>query len=208
MSNPDKSEALMRLDAQQTPQNNKDLPDISLGQETEFSGSLSQVGMGKIEMPILYTLDNNEPILLPALISAFVSLDKPEAKGIHMSRLYLELKNNLHIKPITQENLQTPLKNFIFSHEGMSESAYIEIRFSVPLERKALISGELGFRQYPVVINAELIKSKFAFTITTEILYSSTCPCSAALARQLIQQAFIEKFKDKNELKKMMLLNG
>ena len=27
-----------------------------------------------------------------------------------------------------------------------------------------------------------------------EILYSSTCPCSAALARQLIQQAFQERF--------------
>lgn len=36
--------------------------------------------------------------------------------------------------------------------------------------------------------------------LSVEVPYSSTCPCSAALARQLIQEAFAEQFGTEQEV--------
>lgn len=183
------------------------LPDISKVQKTAHVGSLSQVGMGQIEMPILFELNGRGQILLPASIDAFVSLDDPEAKGIHMSRLYLEVKKQLQNQPLNATTLQGLLESFLNSHEDLSESAYIVVRFQLPLERKALLSGEMGFRQYPVTLRAHLRDGRFDFTIGAEILYSSTCPCSAALARQLVMQEFSDQFKSEKEISKNSVLN-
>lgn len=195
-----------------TPKNTRvvdeTLPDVSLKQKTEVAGRLSQVGMGKIEMPILLAVTKNStPVLLPALIDAFVSLDNPEAKGIHMSRLYLELKESLQSQPVTLDSLKEILTKFIISHDGLSESAYLNLNFQLPLERAALLSGEMGYRQYPVQIRANLKDKKFDFVIGVEVLYSSTCPCSAALTRQLVQQQFVKKFKSQDKINKDELFN-
>lgn len=182
----------MRIDARQ--QNSESMPDVSVFQKSDYASRLSQVGMGKIEMPILFASLPGPAVLLPASIDAFVSLDDPNAKGIHMSRLYLEIKNSLRDEAVTAASLKSVLQKFLSSHEGLSESAFIELRFGVPLERKALVSEEIGYRQYPVTLKARIQNKKFEFSMATEIMYSSTCPCSAALARQLLQQAFIERF--------------
>lgn len=178
------------------------LPDISIQEKTSFSGRLSQVGMRKIEMPVLFHVESGAPVLLPAQIDAFVSLDNPDTKGIHMSRLYLELKNNLHLKPVTPQSLKEILQKFITTHTGLSESSYLVISFQVPVERKALVSGERGYRQYPVTLKAQIQNKKFDFELSTEILYSSTCPCSVALARQLIEKEFLAQHADVETLKK------
>jgi GTP cyclohydrolase IB len=199
----------MKLDAQHqksTLQAADTLPDISLAEKTQFVGTLSQVGMGKIEMPVLFSATGGTPMMIPALVDAYVSLDSPEAKGIHMSRLYLELKNNLTVKPLNFETLKSVLENFIESHSGLSESSYISLKFNVPLERKALISGEVGYRQYPVVFDAKLKNNKFDLSFSAEIMYSSTCPCSAALARQLNQQEFAMQFDKQDTIKKADVL--
>ena len=47
----------------------------------------------------------------------------------------------------------------------------------------------------------------FAFELETEILYSSTCPCSAALARQLIQEQFVTDFADAHPLDRSKVLD-
>jgi GTP cyclohydrolase I len=184
----------MRVNPHMTNSLSSDMPDVSMMQKSEFSARLSQVGMGKIEMPILYACGFQQPVMLPALIDAYVSLDNPDAKGIHMSRLYLELKNGFREKPVTLVSLKEILLKFIESHKDLSESAYLELKFSVPMERKALVSGEVGFRQYPVTMRASLKGKRYDAILGTEVLYSSTCPCSTALARQLMQQAFIEQF--------------
>lgn len=183
------------------------LPDVSLKQKSKHAGVLSQVGMGKIEMPILLEVKGHkEPILLPAEVDAFVSLDNPEAKGIHMSRLYLELKNSLQAKPVTLEYLRQILSNFIQTHEDLSESAYLNFRFQLPVEREALLSGEMGYRHYPVTLRASLKGQQFDYIAGVEVLYSSTCPCSAALARQLVQEQFDKKFSGKDKLTKSDVL--
>ncbi len=187
---------------------------MSTLQRSEVATRLSQVGMTKIEMPVLFQLEGAAaPLLLPAVIDAFVSLDDPHAKGIHMSRLYLELKNNLQVKTLSFALMKEILKNFLSSHEGLSESAYLEIAFQIPVERRALISGEPGYRQYPAVMKARSEKGVFECSLNTEVVYSSTCPCSAALARQLFSQAFEAEFQgsesiDKSDVAKWLAGKG
>ena len=58
-----------------------------------------------------------------------------------------------------------------------------------------------GWRVYP--FSLEVLKKKdFEFIVKAEVLYSSTCPCSASLSRQLIKESFDKKFKSKKSLSK------
>ena len=60
-------------------QSESKLPDVSIAQKTEFIGKLAKVGMAKIEMPVLIeTASSKTPVLIPALVNAYVSLDAPE----------------------------------------------------------------------------------------------------------------------------------
>ena len=62
------------------------------------------------------------------------------------------------------------------------------------LRRPALVSDNSGWKAYPVAITATLEHGQFALEMQVEVVYSSTCPCSAALARQLIQERFAQDF--------------
>jgi GTP cyclohydrolase I len=48
-----------------------------------------------------------------------------------------------------------------------------------------------------VSIEARLENQMFHVELKIDVIYSSTCPCSAALARQLIQQQFLADFANK-----------
>jgi GTP cyclohydrolase I len=82
----------------------------------------------------------------------------------------------------------------------MSDSARISIRFEHFVRRNALCSNNSGWRVYPVLIEASLDRHGFNWELGTEVLYSSTCPASAALSRQLIQQKFAGEFDDTGPL--------
>ena len=58
------------------------------------------------------------------------------------------------------------------------------------------MSGKRGWKAYPTTITGRLNQGKLDIELAIDVRYSSTCPCSAALARQLIQQAFKEKFSE------------
>jgi len=138
---------------------------------------------------------DDENLRLSAKIGALVSLDDPEAKGIHMSRLYLELRDSLEKNELDIVVIKNILSRFLESHAGLSETATLEIRFDLPIKSQALVSELSGYRQYRVMLKGRLNKAgEFLFFVETEILYSSTCPCSAALARELIREEFRRQF--------------
>ena len=78
--------------------------------------------------------------------------------------------------------------------KALSDSASLTLHGEVPLERPALVSPLAGWKGYPVSIEARLENQMFHVELKIDVTYSSTCPCSAALARQLIQQQFLEDF--------------
>ena len=165
------------------------LPDIA-SQASHQEQRLNWVGMGEIALPLL--LDGQR---INARADIGVSLDDGNARGIHMSRLYLAL-HMLESQPLSPALLQQLLTECLNSHAGLSQQASITLRGEALLSRPALVSPLAGWKSYPFEVRARLDSSGLHVELQVAIAYSSTCPCSAALARQLIQQRFIEDFAD------------
>ena len=166
------------------------LPDIA-AQSTTESIPLDWVGMCDIAVPLV--LDGQ---LISGRADAGVSLDDASARGIHMSRLYLALDDLQH-QPLTPMLLQRVLERFLDSHQDLSSRAYLRLRGEALLKRPALVSPLHGWKAYPFEIAARQDSQGFHVELRLQVAYSSTCPCSAALARQLIQQRFQADFSGK-----------
>ncbi|GGB08296.1 GTP cyclohydrolase FolE2 [Agarivorans gilvus] len=170
------------------------MPDIAHSGRAQTEGKLNWVGMSQIEMPMLIAFEGQQPSRVSARIEAFVSLDDPHAKGIHMSRLYLILDQLSNQQILDYSALNAILDQFIESHQDLSEHARVRFDFDYHLRRQSLVSGKTGWKAYPTSIVATRHQQRTEIELSVEVPYSSTCPCSAALARQLIQQAFSEQF--------------
>ncbi|KHA74600.1 GTP cyclohydrolase [Pseudomonas chlororaphis] len=170
--------------------NSLTLPDIA-AQANRQPLPLEWVGMHGIALPVLL-----EGKRLSAKADAGVSLDDGEARGIHMSRLYLALEV-LEWENLSPALLRQILEEFLHSHAGLSNCGFLNIHTDLLLKRPALVSPLAGWKSYPVTISASLKNQMFHVELKIEVPYSSTCPCSAALARQLIQQQFIDDFANK-----------
>ncbi len=170
------------------------MPDIASHAEVQVAGKLDWVGMNHIELPILLDGPGGRQIQTNARVSAFVNLDEPDKRGIHMSRLYLHLDQALAEHPITPAALRHLLRDFLASHEDLSTRAMVRLDFEYLLRRQALVSDNSGWKQYPISLIASLDGREFAMEMALQVVYSSTCPCSAALARQLIQEQFRSDF--------------
>jgi len=170
------------------------LPDVSLESQADLSYPLDRVGMSEIEMPVLFDMGDGRPVLTPSLVEAYVSLDDPNSKGIHMSRLYEVLGQALPQKPLNFSSIQKILELFVSSQKGISRNAFLKISLTLMTQRKALVSDKLGWRQYPIFLEAKFVNGKLEMTTGVKVAYSSTCPCSAALAKQLILEKFEADF--------------
>jgi GTP cyclohydrolase I len=163
------------------------LPDIA-AQSSAHAMPLDWVGMRGIALPILL-----EGQRLAARADAGVSLDDASARGIHMSRLYLALED-LEREELSPALLQRVLARFLDSHGDLSSEASLKLCGEVLLQRPALVSPLAGWKAYPFEVSARQDRWRFHVELHLQLAYSSTCPCSAALARQLIQQRFVEDF--------------
>jgi GTP cyclohydrolase I len=174
----------------------KDMPDVAEKPLLEALGTLDWVGMGGIEAPI--SIQTPKGIIHPlARIDAFVNLADTYRKGIHMSRLYIALDKSISQGVMTLARVEELLKEFLKSHEGISNAARLVFRFDYHKRRNALLSDNSGWKNYPSEMTATLDEKGFRVKLQTVITYSSTCPCSAALSRQLIQEKFKTDFAGK-----------
>lgn len=156
----------------------------------ERLGTLSWVGMEGIALPLKVAGQS-----ISGRASAGVSLDDPAARGIHMSRLYLALAA-LEEHELSLSRVAAVLDAFLESHEGLSRQAFLDLEGEALLRRPALISPLSGWKTYPFALRCRRDARGLHAILELSVGYSSTCPCSAALARQLIQQAFDEDFLD------------
>ncbi|MCK5790612.1 MAG: GTP cyclohydrolase I FolE2 [Ketobacter sp.] len=171
----------------------KSMPDIATATQPKAPGLLDWVGMSEIDVPLSIPTRNGGVAHAVAKAQAYVNLINPEAKGIHMSRLYL-LLDEACSQTLTAAGLRDVLARFLESHEGLSDQAFVDFRFDFLARRPALKSEFSGWKAYPARVIATEDPDGFHFELKVEIPYSSTCPCSAALARQLIQKQFREDF--------------
>lgn len=172
----------------------KTLPDVAQEAHLENFFSIDWVGMGSIELPLL--LKQSDGVYrIPARVDAKVSLDKKPSRGIHMSRLYLSTQEILSKNEMSLELLGKATDEFLKTHADLSSQAWVQVQFEAPLVRKALKSSNQAWRSYPVVLSAFDVEGVKNYYVEVVVTYSSTCPASAALSRQLIQDGFKQKFQ-------------
>lgn len=170
------------------------MPDIAHETRAEHPGVLDWVGMDQMEMPVILTLEDGRTVTTPARAAAFVDLADRDERGIHMSRLFLALDDALTDHALTPALLAKTLRAFVAKHEAISGAALIHLDFEVMVRRQALRSDQSGWRTYPVSVTAMLDGDDVTIDLGATITYSSTCPCSAALSRQLVQEKFDRDF--------------
>ncbi len=171
------------------------LPDVAVHAQPHLAGALDWVGMADIQVPVLFDAGDGEVQRASARVGAFVNLHRPDKRGIHMSRLYLQVEQSLSSQALSADSLHALMRGFLQSHEGLADRACLSIRFEQLVRRPALRSANSGWRAYPVCIEASLTGDVFLLEFGTEVVYSSTCPASAALSRQLIQDQFARDFE-------------
>ena len=176
------------------------LPDVANDAPSTLAGALDRVGMAGVEIPLRIRDATGALILVPAKASIAVSLDDPAARGIHMSRLFLSLQAILGEEELTFGAVRRLLAAFVGSHAGISRSGFLRLDFDLPVKRPALVSANSAWRSYPVTLSGDLIDGECRLRLGVTVAYSSTCPCSAALARQLIQDKFRSDFAGRTTL--------
>ena len=174
--------------------NSCDLPDIANEPHRGPNAPLNWVGMSEIELPVHMLNGKGAQIQTVARVQAYVNLTDPKSKGIHMSRLYLAVDQMLSDSIITPKLLREIVEYFVESHEGISDSAYLECRLEFFERRKSLKSDNTGWKAYKVRPIVSLRAGVLTTELSIEVPYSSTCPCSATLSRDIIQQGFQDEF--------------
>lgn len=178
------------------------LPDVA---RTSMAGSawpLDWVGMEEISLPLLIC-ERAGDATTPA--TADIGVDLPggpaAVKGIHMSRLYEQLLG-LSEQALTPQALTSLMQAAVSSHgDCRSRRAELQLRFPFLLWRPALVSeGRGGWHRYPVTLAVHHDQAGTAMTLSVAVQYSSTCPCSAALSRQRLCEAFDSHFDGRDRL--------
>ncbi|WP_175778495.1 GTP cyclohydrolase FolE2 [Burkholderia anthina] len=174
---------------------NAPLPDISVTDAAPRHHPLDWVGMQGIDLPVAVA----EPGCrrdVHARADVQVDLPAPHVKGIHMSRLYRLLDTLGDGEALSPACLQRVLHEMVDSHRDCgTRSARLRLRFDLLARRPALVTeGLAGWKSYSVRLDATLTGDVFALHAQVTIVYASTCPCSAALSRHWVEQAFLAAF--------------
>lgn len=170
------------------------MPDIASNSSAQTEGKINWVGMSAIEMPIMLESQEEIPQRVSAKVESFVNLMVPSAKGIHMSRLFLRLDEMSTQESLSITTLNNVLIDFVDSHNDISDKAQLTFTFDYHLRRESLLSKKVGWKAYSTKLTATREHNQTVIDLTVDVPYSSTCPCSAALSRQLIQEAFVKRF--------------
>ena len=169
------------------------LPDVA-HDAALLARPLDWVGMERIALPVRIADAAGGHVQVAASADVAVDLHDAGARGIHMSRLYLQLQEAFATETITPAGLRRVLQGFVESQQGLSTAARLVLRYDHLLQRMALASGHQGWKRYPIVIEATLRDGHLRLALSLAVEYSSTCPASAALSRQLNAERFAGDF--------------
>jgi GTP cyclohydrolase I len=175
------------------------LPDVA-GDTAALARPLDWVGMSNIALPLRIASDTGAPVQVPASADVAVDLRDANARGIHMSRMYVQLQHAFANETMTPAGLRRVLQMLVEGQGGLAGNARVVLRYEHLLLRAALASANAGWKRYPVEIDAVLVDGHLQLTLGFSVEYSSTCPASAALSRQLNAERFAEDFADTRPL--------
>jgi len=177
----------------QPPFSPRPLPDVA-ADAVALARPLDWVGMANVALPVRIACGGAEPVQVAASADVAVNLRRADARGIHMSRLYLALQDAFAGEAITPAGLRRVLQTLVDTQGELSDAARVTLRFDQLLRRPALASAHAGWKRYPVEIEATLVGGHLRLALRFAVEYSSTCPASAALSRQLNAERFRADF--------------
>ena len=102
------------------------LPDVTSDERAETPTTLQWVGMEDIAVPFTMNIQGEGLQTISASANLYVSLEKPEAKGIHMSRLH-HVINQLAERVLKKQTLEELLDEMIHSQDQIGQEAKIEL---------------------------------------------------------------------------------
>jgi GTP cyclohydrolase I len=182
-----------------SPDTARRLPDVA-GDAAALARPIDWVGMSNIALPLRIASDAGAVVQVPASVDVWVDLKDANARGIHMSRMYLQLQDAFASETITPAGLRRVLQTLVDAQKGLSTRARVVLRYDQMLLRNALATANAGWKRYPVEVDASLEDSHLRVALRFGVDYSSTCPASAALSRQLNADRFAEDFADTRPL--------
>ncbi|WP_122419223.1 GTP cyclohydrolase FolE2 [Pseudomonas viridiflava] len=187
---------------------NNSLPDVALTEASSALIALDWVGMQAIEVPIRLS-EEGVSHSVHAFVDLHVDLADPSVKGIHMSRLYRLLDRFAEERELDVASLSDLLEAMVESHASCrSTRSRIRLNFNLLCRRPALVTeGLSGWKSYPVTLEGIWEAGRLCLDLSAGITYSSTCPCSAALSRQLLESAFIAHFDRQTFVDTMQVAN-
>ena len=148
--------------------------------------ALEQVGLKEIELPLKIQWGSEVQAAL-SVVQAVVSLEDPHERGIHMSRIYQTLYQFSENEVLSPQTMSQLLKRIVDLQEDHCNSGRLKIHWKSTVHQQSLVSSHKGIRVYPCFYE---MNTEGDFISGVQLVYSSTCPCSAALSRELIQEQF------------------
>lgn len=173
--------------------------------------ALQKVGIAPVDLPIKVLRRDGSEQILQSKVSLYCSLDDPNAKGLNLSRLYILMHDTIK-DHLTIDGIKQTLEEMAYKQGA--KNAYCKLRFTYPWMQKALrtrkpLKGEFdahevlddgtkislekmeGHIAYECVLEGRYHadqENKFQFFLTTNYVYSSTCPCSFELAHNATER--------------------
>lgn len=161
-----------------------DIPDPqNFHTNTHCKVRLPKVGITKLVIPInVSRRDEITPITVKGQVSAYVSLDDVNARGINMSRLARSFYDHVDgkgtvglldfLKVVDDYKTKLPAKD-----------GYLKVRFDYPYQQKHWREEHFGWMYYPVEFEIVDEDNVLKTYLTIKYGYNSSCPCSASLAQ-------------------------
>ena len=148
-------------------------------EKSPFDIHIKTVGITNVKLPIFILQKDSGFQHTVANIDVFVDLDKSQ-KGIHMSRLQIELQQ--HLNQALNKNIIIDIANQI---EKISECTRCEIIYKFPyfIKKIAPVSKLPGLTYNNVVFDVIVEKNKEPqFIMSVETIGTSLCPCSKEIS--------------------------
>lgn len=142
---------------------------------------IPKVGITKLTLPVDVKRRSGDSIMVKGSISAYVSLDSAEQRGINMSRLARGFYDNVDGKGAVA---LLDLLKVVDGYRKLlpAKDGYLKLRFEYPYKQKHWREDHSGWMYYPVEFEIENIDGVVKTYLTVKYTYNSSCPCSYALS--------------------------
>lgn len=160
-----------------------DIPDPqNLHSNEHAKVRIPKVGISKLEIPINVKRRNEDTITVKGSVSAYVSLEDVDARGINMSRLARSFYDHVDGKG------SIDLLNFIdvvkdYKNKLPAKDGYLKVRFDYPYKQKHWREEHSGWLYYPTELEITDVEGELKVFLTVTYLYNSACPCSLELSQ-------------------------